>query len=114
MTLPTPSKHHSRLSAGVFLAAVLRVAAAAGWDYFRQRNALDAAARSELAAICEAKTIQLDNWRRERSSDGQFVAWLLAARGAARLLTEPEAPLRAEVVGAMRALQQSFDYRDAT
>jgi PAS domain S-box-containing protein len=111
---PAPSKRHIRLSAGLLSAAFLGMAAMAAWNYFRQRNALDAAARSELAAICEAKTIQLDNWRRERTSDGQFLAWLLEAGGAGRLLADPEAPLRTEVMGAMRALQESFGYRDAT
>ena len=102
------------LPAGLLSAAFVGMAATAAWNYVRQRNALDAAAQSELAAICESKTIQLDNWRRERLNDGRFVAWLLEARSAKRLLTDPEAPIRAEVMAAMRALQGSFGYRDAT
>jgi PAS domain S-box-containing protein len=96
-------------------AAFLGMAATVGWYNVRQRSAVDAGARRELAAICDAKTIQIENWRRERLGDGRLFQALSEMRAAERMLSgRGTAADRQELETTLYALQDSFLYADAS
>ncbi len=109
------STRHIWLSAGLLSAAFLGMAATVWWHNVRQRSEVDAAARRELEAICDARTIQIDNWRRERVGDGRLIMALGEMREGARLVAgRGSSADRSQVLAAMRALQEAFGYADAT
>jgi len=85
----------------------------AGWYYLRQMQAqARAAAHRELEAIADLKAQQIENWRRERLSDGSFFSEAgFAARDVAAFLAEPENPVhRAELLHWLGLLQGGRRY----
>jgi len=90
--------------------------AAVWWYYRRQREAMDAAAVNQLAAIAAGKVAQIANWRGERLGDGRVLAVSPLMRSAQRVLsggpgTEAD---RADILAVMKRLSHEFLYTDAT
>jgi PAS domain S-box-containing protein len=100
---------------GLFAAAVLLLAGA-GWLIYRKEYAEVSRSRhQELAAITSLKAHQIEDWRRDRLENIQSSADdpLLAAAVARWLQHPDDAPLRAQLIGRLRGLQNRDTYRRA-
>ena len=86
------------------------------WYYQREREAAEAAAGNQLAAIADFKTEQIRNWRRERIGDGRVLAVSPLMRTAQRVLTgwQTTTADQTDIRNVMGRLSHEFLYTDAT
>ena len=109
------STRHGRLLILSLTACAVALIGAVWWYYQRQREATEAEAVKQLAAIADFKTAQIANWRRERIGDGRVLAVSPLMRCAERILSGGHTAEtdRTDLLTAMGRLSREFQYIDA-
>jgi PAS domain S-box-containing protein len=109
------STRHGRILILSLILGATALVATVWWYYTRQRDAAESAAENELAAIADAKTKQITNWRSERIGDGVVIASSPVMRIAARVLSGMATDAdRTDILRQLSGLAQAFSYSSAT
>jgi PAS domain S-box-containing protein len=109
------STRHGRILILSLILGATALVATVWWYYTRQRDAAESAAENELAAIADAKTKQITNWRTERIGDGVVIASSPVMRIAERVLSGLATDAdRTDILRQLSGLAQAFSYSSAT
>jgi type II secretory pathway component PulJ len=84
------------------------------WYCTRQRETTESEVSRQLAAILEAKSTQIPNWRRERLGDGRLQAASNTMPVARRILSgSSQATDRSSLIAVVQELEKEFAYTGA-
>jgi PAS domain S-box-containing protein len=111
----TRESRHSRLLIALLTVCFTGGAGALGWQYVRQRAAVEEATLRELAAIGDIETAQIENWRDERLADARILMKLPEMGAAERLISgTPRPDDRRQVESIMESYKAEYGYRDVS
>jgi two-component system sensor histidine kinase UhpB len=107
---------HGKLLILLMTTCAVAIMGAIWWYYQRQHIATEEAAREELTAIAQFKTLQIANWRRERIGDGRVLLSSPVMEVAHKILSnaQPMETERSLISSVFTRMQREFLYSDAT
>ena len=107
---------HGRILILILTCGSLGMIGVVWWYYNEQKQATEAAATRELAAVADVEIGQIANWRRERNSDGRVLRSSPAIAIARRALSSPAATPADEAVllALLERMAGEFSYADSS